>query len=237
MNIIVTGASRGIGFEVVRALAGNPDMKILALARNLNDLKSLKSSCASLPSGNDVYIMATDLSNYDTLKADVIPEILMKFDALDILINNAGYLVNKPFGEIGDLELEMSLKVNFMVPWQLIRSLSFLLIKGGRAHVINISSTGGIQGSLKFPGLSAYSSSKGALGILTECLAVEYKNSGIAFNCLALGAVQTEMFTKAFPGYSAPLKPAEMASFIADFALNGNRYFNGKILPVSVSTP
>lgn len=237
MNIIVTGASRGIGFEIVRSLAGNPGMKILALARNIKDLRTLKSSCASLPSGSDVNILATDLAQNDKFQAEVIPVIQKMFDKLNILINNAGYLVNKPFNQINENELEMTLKVNFMVPWQLIQSLSDLLIKAGKAHVINISSIGGMQGSVKFPGLSAYSSAKGALAILTECLAAEFNKTGVAFNCLALGAVQTEMFRQAFPGYSAPLKPAEIASFIADFAIHGNTYFNGKILPVSVSTP
>lgn len=237
MNIIVTGASRGIGFEVVRTLAGNSGMRILALARNIKDLRKLKSSCASLPSGNDVHILATDLAQINILQAEVIPAIQNRFDSLDILINNAGFLVNKPFGQIDENELEMTLRVNFMVPWHLIQSLSGLLVKAGKAHVVNISSIGGIQGSVKFPGLSAYSSAKGALSILTECLAAEFSHSDIAFNCLALGAVQTEMFSKAFPGYSAPLKPEEAAKFIADFALNGNKYFNGKILPVSVSTP
>jgi NAD(P)-dependent dehydrogenase (short-subunit alcohol dehydrogenase family) len=237
MNIIVTGASRGIGFETVRSLAGNPDMRILAIARNIKNLRRLKSCCASLPSGNDVNILATDLSQNDRLQAEVIPMIQKMFSKLDILINNAGYLVNKPFNQINEHELEMTLKVNFMVPWQMIQSLSGLLIKAGKAHVINISSIGGMQGSVKFPGLSAYSCAKGALGILTECLAVEFNNTGVAFNCLALGAVQTEMFGQAFPGYSAPLKPAEMAAFITDFAIHGSTYFNGKILPVSVSTP
>jgi NAD(P)-dependent dehydrogenase (short-subunit alcohol dehydrogenase family) len=124
-----------------------------------------------------------------------------------------------------------------MIPWQLIQSLLDLLAKSGKSHVINISSIGGMQGSVKFPGLSAYSSAKGALGILTECLAAELSDKGISFNCLALGSVQTEMFKMAFPGYKAQLKPEEIATFIADFALNGNKYFNGKILPVSVSTP
>jgi NAD(P)-dependent dehydrogenase (short-subunit alcohol dehydrogenase family) len=237
MNIIVTGSSRGIGYEVVRSLAGYPGMKIFALARDIKNLRKLKSTCSSLPSGKNVHILATDLTRTDIVKSDVIPGIHALFNKLDILINNAGYLVNKPFLDINEKELETSFEVNFKVPWQMIQLLSGLLQKSGKAHVINISSMGGIQGSLKFPGLSAYSSAKGALAVLTECLAAEFSNSGIAFNCLALGAVQTEMFRQAFPGYSAPLEPSEIASFIADFALNGNKFFNGKILPVSVSTP
>lgn len=96
---------------------------------------------------------------------------------------------------------------------------------------------GGIQGSLKFPGLAAYSSSKGAVITLSELLAEEYKEQGVAFNVLALGAVQTEMLSEAFPGYQAPIQPAEMANYIKDFALNGHTYFNGKVLQVSSTTP
>jgi short-subunit dehydrogenase len=237
MNIIVTGASRGVGYEIVRSMAERTDMKILAIARNIKYLEKLKLACMNQPSGNDVNIMAADLSQSDKLKQDVIPVIRSMFDKLDILINNAGFLVNKPFDQIEAEELEMTLKINFMIPWQLIQSLLDLLAKSGKSHVINISSIGGIQGSVKFPGLSAYSSAKGALGILTECLAAELSDKGISFNCLALGSVQTEMFKMAFPGYKAQLKPEEIAPFIADFALEGNKYFNGKILPVSVSTP
>ncbi len=105
------------------------------------------------------------------------------------------------------------------------------------SHVVTISSMGGIQGSSKFPGLAAYSSSKGAVITLSELLAEEYKEQGVAFNVLALGAVQTEMLQEAFPGYQAPIYPNEMADYIKDFALNGNRFFNGKVLEVSSSTP
>jgi short-subunit dehydrogenase len=237
MNIIVTGASRGIGYEVVRVMAGMPGMKLIAIARSHKDLRDLKLSCTKLPSGKGLEIITADLSQSGKLKNEVIPAIYNMFDQLDILINNAGFLVNKPFNQIDEQELEMIMRVNFMVPWLLIQSLTDLLSKSGKSHVVNISSIGGIQGSIKFPGLSAYSSAKGALGILTECLAAELADRHISLNCLALGSVQTEMFSKAFPEYKAQLKPDEIASFITDFALNGNKYFNGKILPVSVSTP
>jgi len=237
MNIIVTGASRGIGYEIVRSMAGKPGMNILAIARNKKDLMDLKLSCTGLPSGNAVEVISADLSESGNLKNEVIPLIYKQFDHLDILVNNAGYLVNKPFGQTDENELEMTFRINFTVPWLMIQSLTELLSKSGRSHVVNISSIGGIQGSIKFPGLSAYSSAKGAVGILTECLAAELADRNVSVNCLALGSVQTEMFSKAFPGYKAQLKPDEIASFITDFAINGNRYFNGKIIPVSVSTP
>jgi NAD(P)-dependent dehydrogenase (short-subunit alcohol dehydrogenase family) len=237
MNIIVTGASRGIGYEIVRSIAGMPGMRLIAIARSREELMELKLSCNGLPSGKDVEVIPADLSESVKLKDEVIPAIYKLFDHLDILINNAGYLVNKPFMQTNEAELEMTIRINFIVPWLMIQSLSDLLSRSGKSHIVNISSIGGIQGSVKFPGLSAYSSAKGAVGILTECLADELSDRNISVNCLALGSVQTEMFNKAFPGYTAQLKPDEIASFITDFAVNGNKYFNGKILPVSISTP
>ena len=155
--------------------------------------------------------------------------------SIDILINNAGSLINKPFAETTDEEFESVYRVNVFSVASLTRH--FLQIINPKGHVVNISSMGGIQGSLKFPGLSAYSSSKGALITLTEMLAEEYAKTGPSFNALALGAVQTEMLAEAFPGYEAPLTAEQMGSYILDFALNGNQFYNGKVLPVSSSTP
>jgi len=90
---------------------------------------------------------------------------------------------------------------------------------------------------MKFAGLAAYSSSKGAVITLSELLAEEYKDQGIAFNVLALGAVNTEMLHEAFPGYEAPISAKEMADYIYNFAVSGNKYHNGKVIQVSSSTP
>jgi NAD(P)-dependent dehydrogenase (short-subunit alcohol dehydrogenase family) len=105
------------------------------------------------------------------------------------------------------------------------------------SHIVNIGSMGGFQGSAKFNGLAAYSASKAALHILTECLAQELVEDKISVNCLALGSAQTEMLEKAFPGYQSPVAAFEMGKYIADFALTGHRFFNGKILPVAMVTP
>ena len=151
------------------------------------------------------------------------------------MINNAGSLINKPFLEISSTEFEEVYRVNVFAIATLTRLI--LPIINAKGHVVNITSMGGIQGSSKFPGLSAYSSSKGALVILTELLAEEFKESGPSFNALALGAVQTEMLEEAFPDYQAPLSAAQMAKYIVDFALTGHQFYNGKVLPISSSTP
>jgi NAD(P)-dependent dehydrogenase (short-subunit alcohol dehydrogenase family) len=75
------------------------------------------------------------------------------------------------------------------------------------------------------------------LACLTECLAEELKEKNIAVNCLSLGATQTEMLNEAFPGYKAPLSAKDMASYIANFSLHAHNFMNGKIIPVSISTP
>jgi len=168
--------------------------------------------------------------------ADLQQFIKTRFDnQIDILINNAGVLVNKPFAKLLETDFVEMLQSNFIGHVRMIQNLFHLMPQG--SHILNIGSMGGYQGSAKFSGLAAYSASKAALHNLTECLAQEFAEQGIKVNCLALGSAQTEMLEKAFPGYESPVMAFEMGKYIADFALNGNRFFNGKILPVAVSTP
>jgi NAD(P)-dependent dehydrogenase (short-subunit alcohol dehydrogenase family) len=164
-----------------------------------------------------------------------LPEILKRMNKIDILVNNAGLLIHKPFELMEEADFDQMFQANVKSAFKLTKCLFPYFSEN--AHIVNIGSMGGFQGSMKFPGLSLYSASKGALAILTECLAEEFKERKIKVNCLALGSAQTEMLDEAFPGYRAPLSAIEMATFITDFSLNGHRWFNGKILPVSVVTP
>ena len=175
-----------------------------------------------------------DITTSDSIKS-VVDFVKKEWNHIDVLINNAGMLLNKPFAETSFSDFENVYKVNVFGVANLTRSLLPFMDK--QSHVVVISSMGGIQGTAKFPGLAAYSSSKGAVGILTELLAEEYKQTGPSFNTLALGAVQTEMLAEAFPGYEAPISAAEMADYIMKFSLEENRFYNGKVLPVSSSTP
>jgi NAD(P)-dependent dehydrogenase (short-subunit alcohol dehydrogenase family) len=235
MKIIVTGASRGIGYELVRLLAQDSDHQILAVSRNQEKLEKLRQDCEGDP--GKVFIQPFNLEMLENIATRLLPAVKEHFDSLDILVNNAGLLVNKAFEQLNLEDLRRSLEVNYLAPVVLIQVLLPLLLKAKKPHVINISSMGGVQGSVKFPGLCSYSSSKAALGVMTECLAAEFKESKLRFNTLALGSVQTEMLAAAFPGYKASLNPGEMASFIKDFAEKGGTYFNGRIIPVSLSTP
>ncbi|MBP8793851.1 MAG: SDR family oxidoreductase [Lutibacter sp.] len=224
-NIIITGTSRGIGFELAQLFAKN-NYHVLALSRNskpLNDLnlKNISTLSVDLSIEKD-FIQITDFVSKNWKK-------------VDILIHNAGKLLNKPFTELSFSNFEEVYKVNVFAVAELTRVLIPFMNTG--SHIVTISSIGGVQGSMKFPGLAAYSSSKGAVITLSELLAEEYKEQQIAFNVLALGAVQTEMLEEAFPGYKAPLSAIEMADYIYNFSLTGNKYYNGKILEVSSTTP
>lgn len=228
MNVVITGCSRGIGLELVKLFSETAN--VYCLTRNTGPIEKLKSNSNN---SERIKCMEFDLCEYNE---EVVNHLLSLSDGIDVLINNAGYLVNASFTEISKEDLTQVYEVNVLGPFRLMQALMPSLLKSD-AHIVNISSMGGVQGSVKFPGLSAYSSSKGALSILTECLAEEYKESSLKVNCLALGAVQTEMLEAAFPGYKAPVSPKEMATYIYDFSVKGADYINGKVIPVSLSTP
>ncbi len=234
MKIVITGASAGIGYETALKLSENPANEIIAIARREDHLKSLKEEASKRNTSSRLDYVVGDLSHENSLDY-VIKSIGTKYNAIDILINNAGHLINKPFEELTGEDWLAVYSTNVFGVVNVIRNMLPLMSRN--AHIVNISSMGGMRGSAKFKGLSAYSSSKAALINITECLAEEFKDRGIAVNCLALGSVQTEMFSSAFPSFKAALSSKDMAAYVADFALNGNKYFNGKVIPVSNSTP
>lgn len=224
-NVVITGTSRGIGFELAKQFA-EKGYNVLAISRNTQPLEKVNHK--------NIKVISVDISNTDDLQK-VKDFVDTNWKKVDILINNAGKLVNKPFTDLTSQDFLEVYKVNVFAVAETIQILIPYLSKG--SHVVTISSMGGIQGSLKFPGLAAYSSAKGAVITLSELLAEEYKEQQIAFNVLALGAVQTEMLEEAFPGYEAPLSAKEMADYLFNFATTGNKFYNGKVLQVSSSTP
>lgn len=232
MNIIITGASRGIGFETALQLCKDGHY-VLAVARNAKGLEKLQNQAASAGIGNRLMVLQADITSEKDIQ-EIIFTIKSLGNSTDVLINNAGVLLNKPFENISLAEMRQVYELNVFAPFRLMQAVLPFMKTG---HIVNISSMGAVQGSAKFAGLSAYSSGKAALANLTELLAEELKEKNIKLNCLALGAAQTEMLESAFPGYKAPLSASEMAEYIAWFAVNGQKYFNGKILPVAISTP
>ncbi|MDG1477367.1 MAG: SDR family NAD(P)-dependent oxidoreductase [Vicingaceae bacterium] len=235
MNVLITGASRGIGFELVKQFAVNKSNQITALARDYKALKVLRDFCQK-EFGNEIHIYSIDFLS-DSFSAD-LDRVFEKYRFhYDIVINNAGYLINKPFLDTSSLDIDNLYKVNVFSPIAILKRVFTFLETGRKCHVVNIGSMGGVQGSVKFSGLSIYSSSKAALANLTECLAEEYKDRNIYINCLALGSVQTEMLNMAFPGFQAQVSPEDMARYIHGFSVQDPICVNGKIIQVSNTTP
>jgi len=224
-NIVITGTSRGIGFELAQLFAG-AGHQVITLSRKTNSIEALERT--------SLMALSCDLTSEESITQSA-ETILDKWNQIDVIIHNAGMLVNKPFTDLTTQDFQNCYGVNVFGVASLTQKLLPALNK--ESHVVAISSMGGIQGSAKFPGLAAYSSAKAAVITLFELLAEEYKENGPSFNTLALGAVQTEMLEEAFPGYKAPLTASEMASYIMNFALTGNKFYNGKVMQVSASTP
>ncbi len=225
-TIVIIGASRGIGKAMVDLFARKDAFKIYALSR---DEEKMRKQFGSFP---NVICKAYDLASDDCEEA--LNYIFEGVTTIDILINNAGYLVNKPFEELSRRDFSRSYQVNVIGVMETVQAL---LPKLAKAHIVNISSMGGFQGTVKFAGLAAYSTSKAALVSFTELFAEEFKHTETRMNCLCLGAVQTEMLHEAFPGYEALISPNEMAQYICNFALTAHQWMNGRVIPVSLTTP
>lgn len=225
-TVVIVGASKGIGAKLMESFASIDGFSVFGFARNMQLQREKWSLNPS------VHCFDIDLTS-ENLQFQILD--VLKNEKVDFLINNAGLLVNKPFMELTSSDILESYKVNVLSVFTTIQAI--LPLMNNQGHIVNISSMGGFQGTMKFAGLAAYSSSKAALVNLTEMLAEEYKHTQLKFNCLCLGAVQTEMLQAAFPGYEAPVQPNEMAEYITDFTLNAWRWMNGKVIPVSLSTP
>lgn len=229
MNIILNGGTRGIGREVAINLAQDNSNLIIVTGRNEKALHSLTETYKNVKS------FCLDMSLFDSQCESFMATVTEHFTKVDILINNAGFLIARDFLEMNNDEARLIMETNFFGPASLIRTVKPMMPSG--SHIVNIASMGGFQGSAKYRGLSYYSASKAALACLTECLANEFTGFGISVNCLALGSVQTEMLNEAFPGYKAPVHAKQMAEYISGFALTGHKFFNGKILPVAIGNP
>ena len=231
MNIVINGGTSGIGKEIAIFLSGNKENNILVTGRNKTALEELREGAGN----RNILTHQIDLEEFEKYARSFQKFVASHLGHVNVLINNAVLLIVNDFMRSSTEEARKMMETNFFGPAALIRALHHLMQKG--SHIVNISSMGGYQGSTKYRGLSYYSASKAAIACLTECLAVEFQESGINVNCLALGAVQTEMLNEAFPGYKAPVDAKQMARFISEFALTGHKFFNGKILPVAVSNP
>ncbi len=231
-NVAITGTSRGIGEQLVSQFINNTACnKIYCLSRHHSNLAALagaKEKCIPVK---------LDLSKPETLTEQIKQSPLNEETRLNFLVNNAGYLSNKGFEEFNYAQSLALFNVNYFSPLALIKQLLPKIKQATPRHIINISSMAGFQGSVKFPGLVHYGASKGALAAATEILAQEFTSLQIPVNCLALGSVDTQMFSEAFPSAVAQTSASTIAEYVSNFLINGWKVANGKIFPLSLGTP
>lgn len=230
--VVVTGASRGVGRATAKALVQGHGCTVVAVSRDREGLASLQEECGD--GAGTLEALPLDLATTGGIEA---VKRYLAGRRLHGLMNNAGLLIKREWGEWTADDLQRLYLLNASVPLLLSQALSPLLEGDPPGHIVNIGSMGGFQGSMKFPGLAAYSASKAALANTSECMAEELKDRGVRCNCICLGAVDTTMLRAAFPGYTAPVGPEKVGSYLSRFVLEGHNFFNGKVLPLALSTP
>lgn len=206
--VMITGGAKGIGRACAEAFLQR-GASVSLISRTAAELDAAKSSLSG-----KVVTHCGDISDPKVVTAWF--QLTQKeLGSPMVLVNNAATFLNKPITEQTLEDWERVIRINltgtFLCAQEFFRCAKE---KTGKRSIINISSLAGIRGTDKFPGLSSYVASKFGVVGLTEALAVEGKALGVRVNCIAPGAVDTEMLRKAVPQLKAEATPADIAKII-----------------------
>ena len=220
---IVTGAGRGIGAATARLFAGEGARVVLA-SRTTSELEATAGAIAEAAGADRVLAVPTDLASEASI-VTLFERTLARFGDLHLLVNNAGTFRSAPVEALTAADWDAVMAVNargtFLASREAFRHFRAL---GHGGAIVNVSSLGGLRGTKKFPGFAAYSVSKFAVVGLTECLAVEARELGVRVNCVAPGAVDTQMLREAAPFLRTETSPEAVARtirFLCDDAESG----------------
>ncbi len=210
---IITGSGRGIGASTAEVLAES-GAKVVLTSRSISQLQEVSERIEKHFGKNHCLIFAGDIGDEDFV-SHLFQEVEKQWGAIDILINNAATLEMGDFPDFKTESWDETMRVNLRGPFLCSRFAFQAMIRSKRGGcIVNLSSLGGIKGTEKFPGLSAYTVSKHGIVGLTESLAVEGKKHNIRVNCVAPGAVETTMLKKAAPFLKTKTKPEDIAKII-----------------------
>jgi NAD(P)-dependent dehydrogenase (short-subunit alcohol dehydrogenase family) len=209
---LITGAGRGIGAATARLLASR-GVKVALMARTLVQVEAQASAIEKEFGAGCALALVGDVSDEKFLQ-ESFARIKATFGPVSILVNNAGVLLRAPLTETSLADWEKVMRVNVTAAFLCSKYAIPQMREAGHGAIVNVSSLSGIRSALKFPGFSAYIASKHALVGLTEGLSVEVKSLGIRVNCIAPGAVDTQMLRSADPSLKTKTQPEEIAQII-----------------------
>ena len=189
---LVTGGGRGIGLGIAKALAGAGSDIVLA-ARTEAQLKDAADSIAG-EYGRKVETLVVDLSRTESI-AEVIEETIGRFGRLDVLVNNAGSNLRKPFLEITKEDFDSVMRIQLESAYFMAQAAAREMVKAGAGKIINLAS---LTSKIAMPEISIYGAAKGGIFSLTKSLAVELAPHNINVNAIAPGYVRTFMTEPAF---------------------------------------
>lgn len=207
---LITGGGRGIGAATAEALACK-GARVIVASRTETELTTTVARIQS--AGLDATSIILDVADEAAVDA-AFAGIAAEFGRLDILVNNAAILSSGPFAEMAMADWDRLLAVNLRGAVLCARQ-AFRLMRERGGSIVNVSSLGGVSGTEKFPGYTAYTVSKFALTGLTEALAAEGREHRIRVNAVAPGAVDTAMLRQAAPHLRTETGPADVAKVIA----------------------
>ncbi|WP_442878272.1 3-oxoacyl-[acyl-carrier-protein] reductase [Anaerorhabdus sp.] len=181
---LVTGASRGIGSAIAKALASDHDVVINFASSEVQAQEVLKS----LPEGNHS-IYKCDVQNHEDVKM-MMEEIVKNYGHIDVLVNNAGITRDNLMLKMSDDDFDKVMSINTKGCFNCIQSITRIMMKQRAGKIINIASVIGLIGNV---GQVNYAASKGAIIAMTKASAKELGSRNIQVNAIAPGFIETEM--------------------------------------------
>ena len=201
-SALITGASRGIGFAIAKSFAMQGADLVLSAS---SEAGLIKAKNELIEYGGEVSYLAADVSSAKQIDG-LFSFALESYAELDILINNAGMHIAKPFTEHEMDEFDHLMRVNVFSVFQLMQLAITHMQKLGRGKIINIASVAGLRESMNS---SAYNTSKHAVVGLTKCVALENAKNGINVNAICPGIVETDLIQGVEDKMKAAGMPAE----------------------------